>query len=107
MPPDLLSFEYTRTRRNDPQTSRDAAKSVVPVVSDIQARVLRALQAAGHNGLTDEELSNKLGCKGSTARTRRSELVEKGFVLDSGYKRPLESRKLGAVWIAIDTKEAA
>jgi len=90
----------TLYRTNDPDTSRRAAASVEPHLTEIQAQVLHLIKLAGAKGLTDEELSRQYGTFGSTARTRRAELAQKGLVVETKQKRRLQSGQQGRVWIS-------
>jgi hypothetical protein len=101
--PYLPREAYQITRREDPATSFDAAARIVPQLKELQRVVFEVLLEAGPHGLTDIELDvrciTKHGKRGySTYRTRRAELVELGYVGDSGRKRFLEGsdRK---VWV--------
>ena len=87
----------TRSRRDDPETSKQAAKSIFDSITDKQNRVLEFLDQAGDRGLTDEELSDLWGTSGSTARTRRAELAERGMVQADG-RRPVRSGNEAKVW---------
>jgi hypothetical protein len=89
----------TRHRRRDRPTSITAAQGTVQFRTITQRRVYTALLAAGADGMTDEELTDRLKMRGSTARTRRSELTILGHVLDSGRTRALVSGRQGVVWI--------
>jgi len=83
----------TMHRRDDPQTSVDAAKKILPRISNLQFRVYEALLRhffRTGKGMTDKELE-KLpefkDCGYSTVRKRRTDLMHKGYVVDSGEKR--------------------
>jgi 5-methylcytosine-specific restriction protein B len=56
-------------------------------------KVLMALADAGENGATDNELTELLQAPGgqNNLRPRRIELVESGYVTDSGRKRRTSS----------------
>lgn len=95
---DLLPDDHGMSRRTDPQSSRDAAKIIVPVLTEIQAIVLREMKAAGAAGLTDYELDAIFDCHKSTYRSRRAELVIKGTIKDSGTTRVNDGTKR-TVWI--------
>ncbi|UFW91008.1 hypothetical protein BjapCC829_21700 [Bradyrhizobium barranii] len=86
-------------RGTDPQSSRDAARMIVPRLNAIQSQVMAAVRDAGNVGLTDWELDQKFSCKRSTYRSRRAELVEMGLIKASGSRRENEGTKR-AVWIA-------
>jgi len=100
-----MSDVHGMHRKSDPHTSVEAAESVVGKLRELQIKVLDELETAGVNGLTDYELEERCGSHGSTYRTRRSELVEKGLVLDSGRRRVIaDSNRI--VWIAAQFREA-
>ena len=83
-PSDL--FTYTRHRAVDPDTSVEAAESVSPRIRQLQAAVLD-FAAGNPDGFTDRDLEAHFMNAGSTYRTRRSELTEKGYIRDSGERR--------------------
>lgn len=101
-----------RARNTDPATSHAAARSVQG-----ERKSQRAVWAVmrRHGDLTDEELVaayeadvaahqgisryEKLPRQSpSGIRTRRSELVEQGWVVDSGLRKPLASGRRAIVW---------
>jgi hypothetical protein len=101
VPDTVVSPEpHTLYRRHDPDTSRQAAESIQPHLTEIQKQVLHLIELAGFKGLTDEELSEIYGTAGSTARTRRAELAKQGLVVEAKEKRMLRSGQQGRVWIA-------
>lgn len=87
-------FEYTppppapeaHARHRDPDTSHEAAESISPRLRQLQALVLD-FAASQPDGFTDVDLNQHFDTHASTYRTRRSELVEKGFIRDSGERR--------------------
>lgn len=89
-------------RHGDPRTSREAARQVAPHINDIQATVLAEVKRHGIAGITDYELETFLGGHGSTYRSRRAELVEKGLIKDSGQRRKVAGSNR-TVWIAVQT----
>lgn len=86
-------------RHNALQTSRDAAKTVMPYITEIQAIVLAEVRRAGGQGITDYELEQVLGNTSATLRSRRAELVGKGLIRDSGIKRR-QNGSNRTVWVA-------
>ena len=102
---------YTRYRSTDPDTSRDAAGSVIPKLGKIQKQVLSVFKddAGIVTGFTDEELTaicrnkfflfKKYTGDNSCFRTRRSELTAKGMIVYSGKKRKTLSGRMARVWI--------
>lgn len=85
-----------RARRRDPETSREAARSVENIWES-QRTILELLQRRGAS--TDEEIFMLVsGMSPSGARTRRSELVKMGLVRDSGQRRKLSTGRRAIVW---------
>src|SRR5262249_2268497 len=91
--------DYGPARHSDPATSREAAKAVMPYITEIQGMVLAEVRRHGAHGITDYELETFLGSHASTLRSRRAELVEKGLVEDSGQRRKVNGSSR-TVWIA-------
>ena len=91
-------------RTGDPDTSHAAAKSVRNLTNKQEA-VLTLFQ--GYGPMTDETMRVKYLASGhrgpqseSGLRTRRSELVRKGLVKDSGERVKLASGRMAIVWEA-------
>lgn len=100
---ELKEFEkYKRarmSRKSDPQTSKDAANKVS--LKEKQRSVLNAFRSAGKNGLTTSELDDLFRAQWgdtSTARTRRKELYDLGYVVktDSVRMNPRNNKEI--VW---------
>ncbi len=86
-------------RATDPRTSLEAADSVNRI-RESQKRILEALKTYGP--MTDEQiLALNLGLSPSGTRSRRAELVERGYVKDSGRKDKTASGRNTIVWEAI------
>ena len=89
-----------RARRTDPKTSHDAADGVRDVTAT-QDYVLRALRRPRTDVELVEAYRNfKRAPRASESglRTRRSELVRRGLVRDSGRRIVLESGRAAIVW---------
>ena len=92
-----------RARDSDPQTSHDAAMSVKDTTG-LQNRILGIF--GNHNGLTDEELIVEYArlfrawwpATDSSIRSRRSELVGKGLLQDTGVRRKTVAGRDSTVW---------
>jgi hypothetical protein len=84
------------------ETQRLAALRVLPHTGTARRRVLEAIFMAAANGLTDEEIQDELHMNPSTQRPRRVELVEGGWVEDSGERRPTRSGMDAVVWRGTD-----
>jgi len=87
--------------RNDARpTSRAAATKVAPGSGTQRGRVLRCVVDAGAEGVTDDQVRDRLGMELNTVRPRRLELVEQGYVIDSGDTRMTSSGNPAVVWLA-------
>jgi hypothetical protein len=76
---DDLVIQGPDARSSDPETSHEAAAAQTPRKNGpLHAAVLLLLY--WENGLTDEDLSDKLGGPESSPRKRRGELQEAGLV---------------------------
>lgn len=85
-------------------TSRAAiAPDAVPdrALKGKRLAVYRAIREAGERGLTDEEVAERLGGNPATARARRVELRDLGFVRDSGRRRLTHWGGEAAAWVAV------
>jgi len=90
---------YTRHRKTDPDTSREAAYKVAPNLRASQLEVLALFRKYGE--MTDYQLvvwAGVAGCRQSTSglRTRRSELVESGHLERKGKAKVQGSNRI--VW---------
>ncbi len=102
--PEVIYTHTTpRARNTDPSTSHQAAASVATdTVTRTQALILEALRA--HGPLTDEQLCQRIAeverkyLAVSGIRTRRSELVKAGRVVDTGDRQPMLSGRPAIVW---------
>lgn len=94
-------FDQAHARRTDPQTSHDAAASVRGI-RESQADVLTVIRK--HGPVSDEQISWYYRDMGmprqseSGLRTRRSELVTLGLVVDSGLLGYTLSNRKTVLW---------
>jgi len=80
-------------------TSCEAARLMAPHLSSMEVEILNLItesQAAGGNGLTDDELITSFGTQ--SARPRRIFLVACGKVCDSGATRLTRTNRKAVVW---------
>lgn len=82
-----------------PVTQRKAAILVYPRSGTYRIGVLRAIAKADAHGATDEELYQATGWDENTVRPRRNELMNDGWVEDSGRTRRTPSGKDAVVWV--------
>lgn len=92
---DLLRPEPGKARRDGAPTSKAAALAVAPRTGTQRRRVLDAIATRPS---TDEEIQAALRMSGNTERPRRVELVEGGWIRDSGARRPSLSGQESIVW---------
>lgn len=84
---------------NAAETQRAAAVMAYPASGTQRAKVLDFIDSSGEYGATDEEIQVFLGMNPSTQRPRRVELVEGGWIEDSGRRRKTRSRRDAVVWV--------
>lgn len=82
-----------------PDTERLAAVAQYPKAGTDRRRVLDHIGLCGDHGSTDEETSLSTRMRLYTAAPRRNELVEMGWVADSGTRRTTTTGTLAAVWV--------
>lgn len=80
-------------------TSYGAARAIRGRAKTLRAKVFAFILQRGHLGATLQEMEQTLGMAGNTVRPRRIELEEKGWVQDSGRRRPTDSGKAAIVWV--------
>lgn len=93
-------------RITDPETSHEAASSV----SNISATQEMILFCLRWEDMTDERLAREFRksapeykVSDSGLRSRRSELVDRGFVCDTGKREKTESGRSTIVWGLVKT----
>jgi hypothetical protein len=88
------------TRIQDNVTSIIAAKKALPKVKGHKKIVLDAFVERGNYGYTHEELGEQVPIRADTARKRTKDLVDAGYIEDSGVKRRVSSGNMSIVWRA-------
>jgi hypothetical protein len=86
-------------REGQSVTSRVAAIEAVPITGKARTAVFQVIKQMGNYGATDEEIQATLDMNPSTQRPRRVELVEQGWIKDSGRTRTTRSKRQAVVWI--------
>lgn len=96
-----------RTRTEDPSTSFQAAFSVQNI-SQTQHGILEILRAGAKNDEQLVDAYNQLSSVGvvpyasaSGVRSRRAELVDMGWVEDTGDRVKMRSGRMSIVWRAV------
>jgi predicted ArsR family transcriptional regulator len=105
---DLFDFaEYPQRpgwKRQD--TSAEAAEAVASAAPILRARCLAALERS--DGLTADELAERIGFPILSVRPRVSELVNMGKVArKAGVRRQSSSGHSSAVWVVVPRRPAA
>lgn len=95
--------EHNRSRRNDPETSREAARSVTEKGGTLKPSQIDSLHILRQLGTATQktlELHPDLSKQYSPSRIRSSvsELVKMGLVADSGQRERLDSGRKAIVW---------
>jgi hypothetical protein len=85
----------------DAPTSIDAAKTATVRAETHRALALRLIRTAP-NGLTDFELADLTRLQQNSIGKRRTELLQRGLVRDSGERRPSWTGCRAIVWVAVD-----
>jgi hypothetical protein len=81
-------------------TSQAAAASLSPsALNQLERQVLDEIERSGQLGCTDKELEQRCKLSHETTSARRRTLVLKGFVKDSGLKRPTPSGRDATIWV--------
>jgi hypothetical protein len=80
------------------ETSKAAARKVEPKMANKRGKLLLQMVYRWPDGATHETMIDDLGWAPSTLRTRCSELVEGGYVEDTGKTLPNRFGNQMAVW---------
>ena len=87
-----------RYRRDDPETSKDAAESVS--ATQLERIVLSAILRSGERGMTSEEAAVAVGMELGSVTPRLSPLEAKGLIFRTERRRPGKSGRGRIVWVA-------
>lgn len=85
--------------RKHPATAKKAALNVAPRTGTQRWKILNFVQNMGAYGATDDEMIVGLGMLHQSVGPRRLELVEGGFLVDSGATRKTRTGQDAIVWI--------
>lgn len=80
-------------------TSKKAAERVLPKTGTQRHAVLDFIQGSDMYGATDAEISFHLNIPENSVRPRRLELVEMGWIADSGLRRAVPGHEQAIVWV--------
>ncbi len=85
-------------RKDAKDTSVEAAQSIMLALPNIEAAVYEYAALRGTKGFTDDEMNDHFETHKSTYRARRSTLVDKGLVEDSGARVKGPNGRNMTVW---------
>ena len=85
---------------NGTETSKAAAKSIVPVMNMQQRQIFEAIQSATF-GLTREEVAKKTGLRDNSIRPRIVELIGLGLIEERGERAGESLRFAKVLWAVI------
>jgi predicted ArsR family transcriptional regulator len=87
-------------RDNAPETSRDAAKTVVDIAKTHRDKILEALRGETF-GLSSEGIAGKVGLTKYSVRPRISELVASGDVIVRPFREKNAEGRSAVIWRAV------
>ena len=85
-------------RKDAKDTSVEAAQSIMLALPNIEAAVYEYAALRGARGFTDDEMNDHFETHKSTYRARRSTLVDKGLIEDSGARIKGPNGRNMTVW---------
>jgi hypothetical protein len=85
-------------RKDAKDTSVEAAQSIMLALPNIEAAVYEYAAMRGTRGFTDDEMNDHFETHKSTYRARRSTLVDKGLIEDSGARIKGPNGRNMTVW---------
>lgn len=93
----LSLLSEPRSRHDNPETSRDAARAVAQHAGALENLILQ--EFCLHDYMTDDELCAWLPSHHApTVKTCRSRLSKRGLLVDTGERRPSLRRRDQIVW---------
>jgi hypothetical protein len=85
-------------RRNAKDTSVQAAESIESALPNFESMVYEYAVMRGKQGFTDEEMNQHFDTYKSTYRARRSTLVDRGLIEDTGLRVKGPNGRNMTVW---------
>lgn len=90
-----------------PQTGREAAAKAALTSAEVRAQALDLITKAGADGLTADEVAEKLGLDELSVRPRISEMKKKKLIGPNGERRKSSMDSTAAVMVAAAFLEPA
>lgn len=94
----FAEWEMRHARRQDPETSKIAARRATKVCSEHLRRMLEAMMAGGSRDWTPHELSAACGLSPLQVSRRIHDAYEDGRIVESGNARPTPSGRPARCW---------
>lgn len=85
-----------RVRRDAPDTSKAVERKIRE--GTLQWRLLELFRALPNHGLTDDEIERNTHLTHQSVSAARNTLMRKGYIADSGQRRPTRSGNEAIVW---------
>jgi hypothetical protein len=98
------TFWKKLVRKEDPQTSHDAAKSVD--TTSMEQIVYGVIADYPYGCIQDEVLAHLSSYPYSTVTARFRALLDKGYIVDTGLTRPGKSGRKQRVLMIVESKNA-
>lgn len=83
-------------------TSREAAESIVPVLGNLEAKVLAAVKAAGTRGLVCDEAEQITGLSHQCCSARFRGLEQRGYLRRTEDRRLTRSGRAASVYVIVE-----
>ena len=93
-----LNFGYTKTGRNCPETSYEAAHKMDAVVLNVRESVYRFIEGQGEKGATAHEVHIYFEADKNTTSPRITELKDAGMVYKTSMRRKNAKGNSSVVW---------
>jgi predicted ArsR family transcriptional regulator len=90
---------YPGSKDSAPETSRDAARTVVEIAKTHRDKILEALKGETF-GLSSEGIAGKVGLTKYSVRPRISELVASGKVIETPFREKNSEGRNVVIWRA-------
>jgi hypothetical protein len=100
--PDPAANRVGAAHWNASDTEQEAAMQIQPRSGTWRAKVLEEITRAGDDGATDWELHVRTGGLLYTIAPRRNELLNDGWIRDSGRRRVTPNGTRAIVWVLVD-----
>lgn len=97
-----VTTPHAWVRKNAHQSEIDAANFVRPRTGTQRAKALDVIVGAGAHGATDYEISQAIDLIPPRVASRRKELVQMGWIEESGKTRPTPGGIEAIVWVLTD-----